>query len=240
MAAPRAREADAPMTTEARTAAVPLVKNHGISGRMAPTEKEENDTTAACQDEPGSSGSTPEPELGVRIEGNVGIGHQDAGPLCLRLRPGHPELDTCQQARGSARRAGSSESSPLSTSISCRTRSSWARTETNSPAAMENAPASSPAIPAIRTALALLLAPATPSLSEMRLPHEAIMCTIEFYGSKSSRSSERCSPTRPPTNATRRRGGHPITRAVMEPGAVQEGFDHGLGHHWSHHGHVGL
>ena len=59
MAAPSATAAHAPITTDARTAAVPLVKNHGSRGRMAPSEKEKKDTTAACQDEPGSSGSMP-------------------------------------------------------------------------------------------------------------------------------------------------------------------------------------
>ena len=46
---------------------------------MAPTEKDENDTTAACQDEPGSSGSTPSSSRAYVLESNIGIGHEDAG-----------------------------------------------------------------------------------------------------------------------------------------------------------------
>ena len=59
IAAPRASAAIPPMITEAITAAEPVVKNQGNRGRMAPTENDRNDETAARQAEPGASGSTP-------------------------------------------------------------------------------------------------------------------------------------------------------------------------------------
>src|SRR6516162_10060655 len=62
--------------------------------------------------------------------------------------------------------SGSSASSWRSTCNSLSTISCCARTDTSSPAAIENAPASRPATPARRTADALVDAPATPSTSD--------------------------------------------------------------------------
>ena len=58
-AAPTARAATAPRITDAITAAVPLAKNHGMSGITAPIEKAMNDDTAAPTGEPSSPGSMP-------------------------------------------------------------------------------------------------------------------------------------------------------------------------------------
>ena len=56
--APSASAAIAPMITEAMTAPEPSAKNQGNRGKMAPTENDRNDETAARQAEPGACGST--------------------------------------------------------------------------------------------------------------------------------------------------------------------------------------
>ena len=79
MAAPSATAAMAPMATDRRTAVVPLVKNHGSSGRIAPTEKEKNDDYGGLPRGAGVFRIDAQLKPGVGIQGNAGIGHEDAG-----------------------------------------------------------------------------------------------------------------------------------------------------------------
>ncbi len=164
-AAPSITAANAPIITEVRTATIPLAKNHGDNGKIAPTEKETNDTTAACLEEPASSGSIPN-------SSRAWVSSASSG-LAMRIRAtvsassvGTPRA-RYMAASSLCSPTGSFDSSPRSTSISCCTSSSWAFTDTSSPAAIEKAPASNPATPATRMALAFVLAPATPRMSEI-------------------------------------------------------------------------
>src|SRR5262250_3344774 len=77
--APSASAAIAPMITEAMTAPVPSVKNQGNRGKMAPTENDRNDVTAARQAEPGACGVDTQFQTGMGVKGDIGIGGQDAG-----------------------------------------------------------------------------------------------------------------------------------------------------------------
>jgi len=64
--------------TEAMTAAAPSVRNQGNRGRIAPTEKARNELTAA-RPAARRPGVNTQFEPGVGIEGDIGVGGQDAG-----------------------------------------------------------------------------------------------------------------------------------------------------------------
>ncbi len=149
---------------EASTAAVPLPKNQGRSGTRAPTAKLPNEEAAAAGGDPIEPGLTPSSSRVCTSSASSGslaraVATSSAAPTGT---PRETYSATSSLCSDSGWRRSSSRSMATSRWIS----SFWALIETYSPAAMENAPATSPARPARRTTPAAGWAPATPRMRE--------------------------------------------------------------------------
>ena len=113
---------------------------------MPPTAKQPNEESAAVQGEGCSSGSTPSSCTMCTLTASSGscvhlAGHRLGGG------PGQAHLLVHVGQLGLLGAAGCRRISSRSTATSCATASFWVPTEANSPRAIENAPATSPAIP---------------------------------------------------------------------------------------------
>src|SRR6516225_3969578 len=122
--------------------------------------------------------------------------------------------------------SGSAASSPRSTSTSLSTISCCARTDTSSPAAIENAPASRPATPARRTADALVDAPATPSTSDRLVSNPSpapstVARVVPPWTSRWRLALDLPKLSQRPTDAAGRAGGFSFAVLICEPPAMR-------------------
>ena len=115
--------------------------------------------------EPSCAGVDAELLAGVGLERELGVAHHRLGQLAgPRSGVDAPRLGRCRPARRSRRRVAGAARRARSRS-SRSSSSAWTRIELYSPAAIEIAPATSPASPASRTTAGAGSAPATPRIS---------------------------------------------------------------------------
>ncbi len=163
-AAPTTSEPTALSPTDHNVAVVPLENSHGSSGMQAPMANITKDDRAASNGFPVAPGVKPS-------SSRAWVSRASSGSRIILTDSSSAMSGSTPRLRynaASSRRSssGSDWIARRSTSSSRSINSDWARIETYSPVAIENAPPIRPAIPARRTAPAVEWAPAMPRISE--------------------------------------------------------------------------